>query len=62
MTYAESNSLVELAELISQALAHRSWQIAAVICGSIVALAVLNVIAPRLELVDHPQGERKRHH
>jgi UDP-GlcNAc:undecaprenyl-phosphate GlcNAc-1-phosphate transferase len=61
MVDPEPISLTELAEFTMLALAQRSWQIAAVISGTLVALAVLNVIAPRLDLIDHPDRERKGH-
>jgi UDP-GlcNAc:undecaprenyl-phosphate GlcNAc-1-phosphate transferase len=32
-----------------------------VFCGTLIALAALNVVAPRLELIDHNNGSRKSH-
>lgn len=38
-----------------------SWQAATVLAGTLGALTALNLAAPRLGLIDHPDGERKRH-
>jgi UDP-GlcNAc:undecaprenyl-phosphate GlcNAc-1-phosphate transferase len=39
----------------------RAWEFAIVAGATIVALAFLNLIAPHLDLIDHPDTQRKKH-
>ncbi len=48
-------------EHAGHALVFRSWQLVAVSVGTIIALAILNHIAGKIDLIDHPDGSRKRH-
>ena len=61
MTGPNPISLIEFVEFSVFAIVHRSGQIAMVFCGTLIALAALNVVAPRLELIDHNNGSRKWH-
>lgn len=61
---ADFDSLTLLSPLFAvddRLLAERSWQAAMVLAGTLGALGTLNLAAPRLGLMDHPDGERKRH-
>jgi len=53
-------SLSLMIEQAAHALVFRGWQIVAVGLGTLIALMLLNRIAARIDLIDHPDGSRKR--
>jgi UDP-GlcNAc:undecaprenyl-phosphate GlcNAc-1-phosphate transferase len=50
----------QMFEQFAHAMAVRSWQIAAVACATLVALKLLNLVAPKLDLIDHAEYHRKQ--
>lgn len=61
MTASIPVGLTLILEPIGHALAVRSWLIVAVLVGTLIALTLLNLVAPLLGLIDIPDGSRKRH-
>ena len=39
----------------------RVWKVLTVVFGTLATLALLNIIAPHLDLIDHPDNGRRKH-
>jgi len=61
MAHADPIILEQVFEAAGRAVSSRAWEVATVVSGTLAALTVLNRVAPRLELLDHPDLGRRKH-
>jgi UDP-GlcNAc:undecaprenyl-phosphate GlcNAc-1-phosphate transferase len=61
MAPADPITIGHILESAGRAVSLRAWEVSTVAFGTLAALALLNIIAPRLDLIDHPDAARRKH-
>lgn len=61
MAHADPIVLEQVFEAVRDGVSMRAWEVATVASGTLAALTVLNMVAPRFELLDHPDLGRRKH-